>query len=146
MTPSRLQSPLRVGLFVWLAVVSVAPAQYVGYVYPAGGEQGTTFEVTLGGQKLEGVHGATVSGTGVKARLVEYRKKMNPMEIKLLNEQVKELKEYPPGKKNQAITNLMARIEKLVGENTAQPACASIAAANGCLFIRTATKLTCLAK
>ena len=26
------------------------------------------------------------------------------------------------------------------------PACASIAAANGCLFIRTASKLTCVAK
>jgi len=26
------------------------------------------------------------------------------------------------------------------------PACASVAAANGCLFIRTATKLTCISK
>ena len=30
-----------------------AQSQYIGYVYPAGGQQGTTFAVKLGGQGLE---------------------------------------------------------------------------------------------
>ena len=114
-------------LFVWLAFTPVVPAQYIGFVYPAGGQQGTTFHVTLGGQKLEGINGAFVSGKGVKAKVVEYNKKMNSQEIQVLNEQLKELKDFPLEKKNEATTNLMARIEKLVRENTVQPACASIA-------------------
>lgn len=126
---SRFPCPIHLTLclFLGLTLVPVARAQYIGYVYPAGGQQGTTFRVTLGGQKLEGVNGAFVSGSGVKARLVEYNKKMNTQEIQLLNEQLKDLKDLPPGKKDSSITNLMARIEKLVRENTAQPACASIA-------------------
>jgi len=118
---------MMVGLFAWLVTGLVAQAQYIGFVYPAGGQQGTTFQITLGGQKLEGINRAYFSGTGVTARLVEYNKKMNAQEVQLLNEQLRELKEYPPAKKDQAITNLMTRIEKLVRENVTQPACASIA-------------------
>jgi len=114
-------------LLAWFAPIPIACAQYIGYVYPAGGQQGTVFQVTVGGQKLDGVDSAFISGTGVKARLLEYNKKMNPQEIQLLNEQLRELKEYPQEKKDQAITNLMTRIEKLVRENVNQPACASIA-------------------
>jgi len=40
---------------------------------------------------------------------------------------LRELKELPPAKKKPSITNLVARIEKLVRENVGQPACASIA-------------------
>jgi len=119
--------PAIVGLFAGVVLVTVSQAQYIGYVYPAGGQQGTTFRVTVGGQKLEGVNSAFVSGHGVKARLVDYNKKMNAQEVQLLNEQVKELKELSPAKKDQTVTNLIARIEKLVRENVTQPACASIA-------------------
>jgi len=126
---NRSSRPSHTVLFLsaMLGFVAVAPAQYIGFVYPAGGQQGTTFLVTLGGQKLEGINSAFVSGTGVKARLVEYNKKMNPQEVQLLSEQLRELKELPQAKKKPAITNLVARIEKLVRENVGQPACASIA-------------------
>ena len=42
----------------WLALASAAQAQvrpYIGFVYPAGGQQGTTFQIKLGGQGLEDV-------------------------------------------------------------------------------------------
>lgn len=118
---------LILSLVVTLVAVPGGLAQYIGFVYPAGGQQGTTFRVTLGGQKLDGVNGAFVSGPGVSARLVEYNKKMNQQEIQLLNEQLKELKELSSEKKDPTITQLMARIEKLVRENIDKPACASIA-------------------
>lgn len=127
MSRFQRQGQLFLCLLTWLALGAGTQAQFIGYVYPAGGQQGTTFQVTLGGQKLEGVNSAFVSGTGVKARLIYYNKKMNPNEIQLLNEQLKELKDFPTEKKSPDITNLMARIEKLVSENTSQPACASIA-------------------
>jgi len=100
---------------------------YIGFVYPAGGQQGTTFRVRLGGQGLHGINGAYVSGTGVKAIIVEYNKKMNPQEVQLLNEQLRELKFEPPETPDLAITNMIERIQKLTREHVLQTACASIA-------------------
>ena len=50
-----------------LAIAPAAQAQtrpYIGFVYPAGGQQGTTFQVQLGGQGLDDVDRAIVSGSG----------------------------------------------------------------------------------
>ena len=59
-----------------LAAASSAQAQQnmprVGYVSPAGGQKGTTFEVMVGGQYLNGVTHAFVSGDGVEAKVVDY--------------------------------------------------------------------------
>ena len=41
---------------------------HIGYVYPAGGRQGTTFQVVVGGQFLDGVNDACVSGDGHSGR------------------------------------------------------------------------------
>ncbi|MCF6284190.1 MAG: pre-peptidase C-terminal domain-containing protein [Candidatus Hydrogenedentes bacterium] len=46
--------------------------QHIGYLYPAGGKQGTTFQVTVGGQFLRRVTDVYVSGEGVTASLVRY--------------------------------------------------------------------------
>ena len=40
---------------------------YIGYVYPAGGQQGTTFQVRLGGQNMDRRSTVFVSGRGVQA-------------------------------------------------------------------------------
>lgn len=80
----------------WMAAAASALAQvrpYIGYVYPAGGQQGTTFQIKLGGQGLTDVNHVLVTGTGVTARIVEYDRALNPQEITLLNEQLKELKQ-----------------------------------------------------
>jgi hypothetical protein len=108
-------------------LVSPALAQYIGFVYPSGGQQGTTFNVTFGGQGLQGVDRAIVSGSGVKARIVEYNKKMNPQEMQLVSEQLRELKNSPPAQPDQAISNMITRIERIMRENVQTPACASIA-------------------
>jgi hypothetical protein len=44
----------------------------IGYLYPAGGKQGTTFRVTAGGQLLRDATDARVSGEGVRASVVEH--------------------------------------------------------------------------
>jgi hypothetical protein len=44
----------------------------IGYVYPAGGQQGSTIEVTVGGQFLRGVTGVYVSGEGVHASVIKH--------------------------------------------------------------------------
>lgn len=82
------------GVAFVLALVSTAQAQrpYIGYVYPAGAQQGTLAQVRLGGQGLDDVEEVLVSGTGVTARLVEYHRRLNNQEVQLLNEQLRLLK------------------------------------------------------
>lgn len=45
---------------------------HIGYVYPAGGQVGTTFEVAVGGKGLQKIGAIQVSGSGVTAEFVEY--------------------------------------------------------------------------
>ncbi len=45
---------------------------HIGYIYPAGGKQGTTFEVWVGGQFLYGARQVFVSGEGVEAEVVKH--------------------------------------------------------------------------
>jgi len=45
---------------------------HIGYVFPAGGQQGRTFEVLVGGQFLRGVTDAYVSGDGVHAEVITH--------------------------------------------------------------------------
>lgn len=65
---------------------------YIGFVYPAGGQQGTTFRVNLGGQGLDGVNQVRVSGEGVSAKVVEYFRKIGPQDTSLMREQLNELR------------------------------------------------------
>ncbi len=77
-----------------LTLAVVAPAQSskrmpsIGYLYPAGGKQGTTFEVLVGGQFLRSCNTAYISGDGVTVKFIKnYRALRN-----LNGEQRKELR------------------------------------------------------
>ena len=66
--------PVWVTMTVCLAaVVGFSPAEaqfmepHIGWIYPAGGQQATTIEVTIGGTGFEGVSGVRISGTAVTA-------------------------------------------------------------------------------
>ena len=78
------------GLLAMPAVWAQRP--YIGFVYPAGGQQGTTFQVKLGGQTLDNVNTVLVSGAGVHATLLEYFRPLGPQEITLLSEQLRDLR------------------------------------------------------
>ena len=70
----------------------LAQNQYIGYVYPAGGQQGTTFPIRLGGQALLHPSHVVVSGEGVTVRLVDYYRLLSNEEQTLLRRQVTELR------------------------------------------------------
>lgn len=115
-----------------LVVVSLSAAcaraqSYIGFVYPAGGQQGTTFQCTLGGQRLEGVCGVSVSGKGVEGHVVEYNKKMNPQEMQLLQEQIRELRAIPAAKRDTTTSNLITRLDGFISDYVQQPQSDSIA-------------------
>ena len=91
---SALLLPM-LGILTLQGAVIKARAQtrpYIGFVYPAGGQHGTTFQVKLGGQGLDNITGIVVTGKGVSARVVECYRRIGPQEITLLNEQLRELK------------------------------------------------------
>ncbi|NUQ66478.1 MAG: hypothetical protein HUU20_28790 [Pirellulales bacterium] len=81
-----------------LALLAVAPAAeaqqrslHIGYVYPAGGQQGATFEAVIGGQFLAGFEEVVVSGGGVKATLLELAAPISGKELNDLRIRIDEL-------------------------------------------------------
>ena len=82
---------LGLGILLASATSVCAQSQYIGYVYPAGGQQGTTFPIRLGGQRLTYPSELIVSGEGVSVRLVEYQRVWGNQEMGLLRQQLRDL-------------------------------------------------------
>ena len=86
-------------LFAILLFARAASAQqgprdtHIGYVYPAGGRQGTTFEAVLGGSGLNEAMGVVVSGTGVQAVIAKQEKQVTPKEQQELKEKLEKLRD-----------------------------------------------------
>lgn len=75
------------------------PAPRIGYVYPAGGKQGSTITVSVGGQNLNGASAVYFSGDGMHARVVGYDRPLTPKEINSLRERQGVLQEKRAGGK-----------------------------------------------
>ncbi|MCK4282989.1 MAG: hypothetical protein KAX44_01635, partial [Candidatus Brocadiae bacterium] len=79
---------------VWAAPARREPQ--IGYLFPAGGQQGSVFEVTVGGQLLRGVTDVYVSGEGVRASVIEHyrpRRNVTTEQRQGLQKRLKELRE-----------------------------------------------------
>ena len=85
-------------MLLWLAITSSALAQqgqgdpHIGYMYPAGGRRGTTFQVTIGGRSLYATN-VCVSGTGVSAKIMSQDRQVTPTEQKEMRETVNKIRE-----------------------------------------------------
>ncbi len=85
-------------LLLGVALASQACAQaqreaHIGYVYPAGGQRGTTFEAVIGGAGLGEATEVTVSGTGVRATIAKQERQVTAKEQQDLREKLGKLKE-----------------------------------------------------
>jgi hypothetical protein len=78
-------------------VVSAAQAQqsnpHIGYAYPAGGRQGTSFQVVVGGQYLNGATNSLISGAGIYSKIIDYTRPLTGKEANELREKLKGLQE-----------------------------------------------------
>lgn len=63
----------------------------IGYVYPAGGQKGTTFEIIIGGQFLRNVKDIYFSTDGIKAEEVIYIPNLSPQQKQLLTKKIREI-------------------------------------------------------
>jgi hypothetical protein len=74
-----------------------APAQpntpHLGYVYPAGGRVGATLELKVGGQFLQGVTNAFVTGGAVEAVVTDFNRPMPQGQFNKLRDRLQELRE-----------------------------------------------------
>jgi len=78
-------------LLIAPAIQAQQGAPHLGYVYPAGGRQGTALQVRIGGRSLDGVTDVSVSGGGVEAKVVEQDKPLTQQQINTLREKLQEL-------------------------------------------------------
>lgn len=86
------------GLWVGLVVLSAGCAlaqreAHIGYVYPAGGQRGTTFEAVIGGSGLNDAEGVRVSGEGVTAVIAKQERQVTPKEQQELKEQLEKIRD-----------------------------------------------------
>jgi hypothetical protein len=84
---------LALALVVALSAHAQPNAPHVGYVYPAGGRQGATFQVVVGGQFLSGVTNVCFSGDGIRATVLEYNRPLTQKEFTDLRDKFRELRE-----------------------------------------------------
>ena len=100
-----------------LAFVSLAQAQnapHIGYVYPAGGRQGTTFLVTVGGQFPSGITNFAVvlDGDFARTKIIGYDRPLKPMEQQAMKEELNRFQEKRKSGERLTETEL-ARLEQI---------------------------------
>ena len=110
MIPGLHRAGRLIGVFA-LAALGAAARQrepHAGYIYPAGGGRGTSFDVVLGGQYLDGATNLLVSGGGVSAVVVRHVKLMTPQQLNHLRNlfekyvQVEQMGRTDPARKKEA--------------------------------------------
>ena len=82
-------------LVALLAAVPDARAQkdpHIGYIYPAGGQRGSSLVVTVGGQHLDGVSSVHISGSGLRAEIIEHKKPPTRKELQTMRETLRALR------------------------------------------------------
>ncbi len=81
MSRARCTGWVTIALVACLASAWGQSGPHLGYVYPAGGQQGSVVRVTVGGQLLRDPVDVHVSGTGVSASVVEYIRPLTDQEL-----------------------------------------------------------------
>jgi hypothetical protein len=81
-----------------LAVSAFAQQQqplipHIGFIYPAGGRQGSSLDLTIGGQNLNNANEAYITGPGVQVSVSKYVKPLTPGQASDLREQLQKLNE-----------------------------------------------------
>jgi hypothetical protein len=66
---------------------------HLAYIYPAGGRQGSTFQIVVGGQRLTGAVEAFVSCPDVQAKVIEFNRPMSQKEFNDLRDELRSLQE-----------------------------------------------------
>lgn len=92
--PRSLAWGLALAMALSLSLSESAQAQrqpHIAYLYPAGGQQGSSFRLKLAGQRLDGVTNVYVTGEGVTATVLEHVKPLNGRQIALFRDRLQNI-------------------------------------------------------
>lgn len=97
---NRFQLSISTVVFALAPLFASAQQPRIGYVYPAGGRQGTTFQVTIGGQFLGSWKGeyqidvaqTHFSGSGIRATVKKESRHLNSQETQTLQDKFEQLR------------------------------------------------------
>lgn len=93
----RLRAALLRGALLALVCISswstafAQRAPRIGYVYPAGGQRGTTFEAIVGGQGLDNPTGVVFSGEGITAQIIEHDRPLSAVAAGDVRDKLREM-------------------------------------------------------
>ncbi len=87
-----MRTTLPIALLLTLLEAAAQREPRIGYIYPAGGRQGTTFVATLGGTALESASNVFFSGAGVTAQLLKLERQPTPQEQDALVKELSQLR------------------------------------------------------
>ena len=124
MSPFRWPAALAVAVSLMTAPAALAQRSGIGYVYPAGGQQGTTIQVTLGGDNLDGVTAAYVSGAGATAKILD-NTKLGFRDQEYLREEMQDLSRLK--QKDERTKALITAMQARIDRNVTNPSSKSIA-------------------
>ncbi len=111
---SGLKSALLAAALTFASLAQAQNAPHIGYVYPAGGRQGATFLVTVGGQFPSGFTNFAVvmDGNLAHAKVVAYDRPLKPMEQQAMKEELNRFQEKR--KSGERLTEAeLARLEQI---------------------------------
>ncbi len=105
---------------VW-AQPAVNPPQ-IGYVFPAGGKQGTSFQVTFGGQYLENVDKIVASHPGINFTITGYTRPLTQREVnnlmqklQAIRDKVQQILRSEPNRARMGTQALFAKVAQEMG-------------------------------
>mgnify|MGYP000895583122 FL=1 len=81
------------GLLVSALALNAQNIPRIGYVFPAGGRVGSTFQVAVGGQFIEAATNVVITGEGIKAEVIDFHKPMNQGVFNNLRDKMRELQD-----------------------------------------------------
>ncbi len=79
-------------MFSCSATIAQETLPRLGYVYPAGGQRGTSFAITVGGQYLGDIGRITFSGEGIEASVTEGIEPMTDKDVSALRDRLNEMR------------------------------------------------------
>ncbi len=97
-------------IILFFAGLASAEPPHIGYAYPAGGQQGTTFRVMIGGQYLQGSSKVFVNGEGVRVNIVKHTVKYESKRLRQIFRNIENAQATIKGKEGSELEKLRRRI------------------------------------
>jgi hypothetical protein len=73
-------------LMLFCGVLAAQERPHIGYLYPAGMQQGHSATILIGGQGLEGVTNILIAGDGVTGRILSFNREMDKQAVRQLTD------------------------------------------------------------